>query len=168
MTEVAEASGTRPSAPVAPRLDIDDHIPALFATLSGKLGLHIVRQNLRQYDLDLRASRILQILGCDGRSTIFEIADRIAMDRGGTSRSIAHLEERGLLTRTSDPLDRRKSYVELTDSGWELHADITGFAIAREKRLLAGLSANDSARLKKLLKALIDEADVMIAEEWAP
>ena len=168
MTETSAISGTRPPAGAKLRVDMDSHIPALFVTLGGKVGLHAMRHNARGLGFDLREWRILQVLGGDGRSTIFEIADRIAMDRGGTSRSVARLEKRGLVTRQDDPSDRRRSYVELTDKGWAVHDEIARFALAREERLLRNFSPGDSARLRTFLRTLLAEADAMIAEGWAP
>ncbi len=168
MTQAAAKSGARPPAGATLRVDMDSHIPALFVTLGGKIGLHAMRHHARGLGLDLREWRILQVLGGDGRSTIFGIADRIAMDRGGTSRSVARLEKRGLVTRTDDPSDRRRSYVQLTDEGWAVHDEIARFALAREARLLRNFSPGDSARLRKFLNALVAEADEMIAEGWAP
>lgn len=168
MTEAAARSGTRASADTTLRVDMDSHIPALFVTLGGKIGLHALRHHARARGLDLREWRIIQVLGGDGRSTIFAIADRIAMDRGGTSRSVARLENRGLVTRQDDPSDRRRSYVELTDEGWAVHDEIARFALAREERLLRNFSPGDSARLRRYLNALATEANAMIAEGWSP
>ena len=168
MTEATARSGTRAPADTTLRVDMDSHIPALFVTLGGKIGLHALRHHARARGLDLREWRIIQVLGGDGRSTIFAIADRIAMDRGGTSRSVARLENRGLVTRQDDPSDRRRSYVELTDEGWAVHDEIARFALAREERLLRNFAPGDSARLRRYLNALATEANAMIAEGWSP
>ena len=149
-------------------IDIDDHIPALCLILGGKVGLHAKRMSAQQLGLDLGEWRIIQVLGADGRSTIFEIADRIAMDRGGTSRSITHLEKHGVVKRVEDPQDRRRSLISLTKDGWTLHSEIVRFARSREERLLRHLTPADSAHLRKLLRTLINEADDMMAEGWAP
>ena len=168
LTEASAISGTRPLPGATLRVDMDSHIPALFVTLGGKIGLHALRHHARARGLDLREWRIIQVLGGDGRSTIFAIADRIAMDRGGTSRSIARLEKRGLVVRRGDPSDRRRSYIELTDEGCAVHDEIVRFALAREERLLRNFTPGDSARLRRYLNALAAEADAMIAEAWSP
>ena len=168
MTEAAAISGGRTSAGAKLRVDMDSHVPALFVILGGKIGLHALRHHARGLGLDLGEWRIVQVLGGDGRLTIFGIADRIAMDRGGTSRSVARLEKRGLVARQDDPSDRRRSYVELTDEGWAVHDEIAHFALAREERLLRNFSPGDSARLRQYLDALVAEADAMIAEGWSP
>ncbi len=168
MTETAAIPGARQSPGAALRVDMDSHVPALFVILGGKIGLHAMRHHARGLGLDLREWRILQVLGSDGRSTIFGIADRIAMDRGGTSRSIARLEKRGLVARQDDPSDRRRFFIELTHEGRTVHDEIARFALAREQRLLRNFSPGDSARLRRYLNALVAEADAMIAEGWAP
>lgn len=168
MNEAAAIADARPPAGAGPRVDMDSHIPALFVILGGKIGLHALRHHARGLGFDLREWRILQLLGADGRSTIFAIADRIAMDRGGTSRSVARLERRGLVTRTDDPADRRRSRVELTEEGRAVHDEIARFALAREARLLRNFAPADSARLRRDLNALVAEADAMIAEGWSP
>jgi|GEM_PF-912094 len=168
MAEAATALENMDPADNQPLVDLHSHIPALSVTLGGKIGLHALRHNARALGLDFREWRIIQILGSEGRSTVFEVADFIAMDRGGTSRSISRLEGRGIVQRKNDPSDRRRSYLELTPVGWDLHEKIVHFALAREERLLKNVSHEDAARLRKLLNILIAEADQMVAEGWTP
>ena len=150
------------------RVDLKSHVPALFVTLGVKIGRHADRHHARLLGFDLREWRIIQITGAGGRSTILEVADTLGMDRGGTSRSIARLEERGLLTRQDDPKDRRRSFVELTRDGWALYDEIVQFALAREQRLLRKFSADEQAVLRDMLNIVHAEADEMLAEGWVP
>lgn len=158
----------RPEKAADRRLDLTRHIPVLCLTLGGKIALHAKRCSAKPLGLDLSEWRIIQVLGAAGRATIFDIADRISMDRGGTSRAIARLEDNGYLLREDDPTDRRRSFVDLTDAGWRLHDEIIRFSLAREERLLQTLSSKDRERFRDILKLLIDEADTMIAERWTP
>lgn len=149
-------------------VDLDLHLPALIFALGAKIGLHAQRENARPLGLDMCEWRTVQILGRDGASTINEVADRIAMDRGGTSRAISRLEARGLVRRLSDKADRRRSRVDLTETGLDLHQKVAAFAIAREARLTRALSDDQKANLAALLSTLISEADAMLAEHWQP
>ena len=149
-------------------VDIDLHLPAVLFSLGSKISLHAQREGARAFGVDMCEWRTLQILGRDGASTINQIADRIAMDRGGTSRAVARLEGRGLVRRVADSRDRRKSPVALTEEGAALQARIAEFANAREARLTRGLDAGQKAQLKSLLASLMTEIDRMLDERWTP
>lgn len=149
-------------------VDLDLHLPALIFALGSKISLHAQRENARALGVDMCEWRTIQILGRDGPSTINQIADRIAMDRGGTSRAIARLEKRGLVQRLADQQDRRKSTIRLTKTGDHLQTQIADFANAREARLTQSLSSQDKQVLIGLLSGLTLEIDEMLKTGWRP
>ena len=149
-------------------IDLNDHIPALCLALGSKIALHAKRNGAAPLNLDLSEWRIVQVLGALEQCTIFDIADRIAIDRGGTSRAVLSLERNGYVVRKSDSADRRRSFVTLTKEGWQLHRKVVAFSRAREERLLKGVSNADQRRLRGLLNALIGEAHLMLDEAWVP
>ncbi len=149
-------------------INLTEHIPALCLALGSKIALHAKRNGATPLDLDLSEWRIIQVLGALGQSTIFDIADRIAIDRGGTSRAVVNLERNGYVVRENDPDDRRRSFVALTKEGWQLHRKVVAFSRAREERLLQSLSSTDRQRLRGLLNTLVSEAHLMLDESWEP
>jgi DNA-binding MarR family transcriptional regulator len=52
-----------------------------------------------------------------------EIADRLVLSRGGTTKVIDRLEELGFVTRRLDPDDRRATLVEITEVGRHAQAE---------------------------------------------
>ena len=52
-----------------------------------------------------------------------EIAEKLVLSRGGTTKVIDRLEELGHVTRRPDPDDRRATLVEITDSGRQARVD---------------------------------------------
>jgi DNA-binding MarR family transcriptional regulator len=148
-------------------VDLDLHLPAQIFTLSARISAHAQRANARPLGLDMCEWRVVQILGRDGASTINEVADRIAMDRGGTSRAISRLEGRGLVLRLPQR-DRRRSCVDLTPEGMALHSQVARFANAREARLLRSLAPEERTHLAALLARLEAEARLMADENWQP
>lgn len=146
-------------------IDLDLHLPSQIQTLGNKISLHALRGIARPANLDLREWRIILILGAQGKSTINEVADRVAMDRGGTSRAISRLEDRGLVNRFQDANDRRRSLVALSTTGIKLHDKLSKFAHEREKDILRNLSSKEHADLGKTLGSLIARIDTMLVEE---
>ncbi|MEM8708475.1 MAG: MarR family transcriptional regulator [Actinomycetota bacterium] len=49
-----------------------------------------------------------------------ELSSSLVQTTGGTTKTIRRLEERGLVTRVSDPADGRRSLIELTEHGRQL------------------------------------------------
>jgi DNA-binding MarR family transcriptional regulator len=149
-------------------VDLDRHLPAQLFALGARISQHAQRANARPLGLDMCEWRAIQILGRDGALTINGVADRIAMDRGGTSRAITRLEKRGLVRRVPDGQDRRRSPVALTEDGLDVHNRVVRFALAREERLTQSLSAEERRLLASLLDRLESEAQAMLAENWQP
>lgn len=146
-------------------VDLDLHIPARLFALSARISQHAQRANAKPLGLDMCEWRVVQILGRDGEATINAVADRIAMDRGGTSRAISRLETRGLVQRLPQR-DRRRSCVALTPEGVALHEKVARFANLREERLLRSLDPDQRAVLAALLAQLDEEARAMLDEGW--
>ena len=143
-------------------LELDHHLPSLIQTLGNKISLHALREGARPHDLDLRELRVILILGAEGRSTINDVADRIAMDRGGTSRAISRLEKRGFIARSGDSRDRRRSLVDLTGQGVRVHDRLASFALTREELLLRNFSESDRIHLNELLRRVVGNVDTML------
>ena len=146
-------------------VNLDTHVPALLFALGAKISLHAQRENARKLGLDMCEWRTLQILGRDGPSTVIAVADRIAMDRGGTSRAVARLEKRDLVYRKPGPNDRRKSIVGLTEEGELIHQKVAQFANERELHLLKDLSEYEKNELVKILQLLSISIDQMLYQK---
>ncbi|MEM7303777.1 MAG: MarR family transcriptional regulator [Pseudomonadota bacterium] len=147
-------------------VDLDAHLPALLYALTAKIGQHALRESAKPLKMDMCEWRVVQILGRDGASSINEVADRISMDRGGTSRAISRLEDRGILNRLADKNDRRRSKVALTNKGKNLQEEIAEFANKREELLAEPLSKKELDALILLLGKLDHQASLML--EGAP
>ena len=74
------------------------------------------------------------------------------------TRHLDGLEEAGLVVRRRETDDRRAVRVELTEAGRARHSELLQAVIAFNKRLRAGLSEDEIARLRDLLTRL--EANV--------
>jgi DNA-binding MarR family transcriptional regulator len=76
-----------------------------------------MRQRLPGEDLDFAAIVLMKALHSRGSLRLSSLAAVLDVDASTVSRQVRHLEERGLLERSSDPVDARASLVCLTDLG---------------------------------------------------
>lgn len=134
--------------------DVFSLLPVLLFSLSGKISQHAHQNSARPLGLDMSEWRVIQILGNGQNQSINQVADSIAMDRGGTSRAISRLEHRGLVARKGDPNDRRRSTVSLTSSGLDTFETIVKFTGWREKKLRACLTPTEIKALGGILMKL--------------
>jgi DNA-binding MarR family transcriptional regulator len=84
-----------------------------------------------------------------------ELADQLGLSRGALSARLSPLEDDGLITRTTDPHDRRRVHVALTAAGiaaFDRHGQHEG---RDEAALLDSMSKADQRRLADLLRVLV-------------
>jgi DNA-binding MarR family transcriptional regulator len=129
---------------------------AVMVTLA-RLGRRM-RQRLPGEELDFAAILLLKAL-LPGPLRLSSLAAALDLDASTVSRQVRHLEDRGLLERTSDPDDGRASQVALSaegrtrlEHGARRRRDFVG-------RLLEDWPETDREHLRTLLTRLLDELD---------
>lgn len=115
----------------------------------------IVRGVSENRDLSLTAMAVLGSLDRVGPQRITRMAAAEGVSQPSMTQLIQRLEQRGLVTRTSDPSDGRVALVSLTSEG-------TAVLAARRKRnarriadLLADLPESDVRALASVLAAVV-------------
>lgn len=84
---------------------------------------------------------------------------RTMVTSGTMTNRVDRLQEAGLVERRADPADRRGVLVRLTAAGRRKVDASLADLLARERELLAGLSAADRAALARLLRQLLSPLD---------
>jgi DNA-binding MarR family transcriptional regulator len=131
------------------------------AKVSNGLSVPTARMYFAEFGLKVLDWRIIVALRHEGPLTVLEAASLIQANKGNVSRSVAALEEAGVVKRTGDPVDQRKVKLELTRKGVALFDRINPIARAREKQLLAALSSRERDELASLLDRLIAQLQRM-------
>jgi DNA-binding MarR family transcriptional regulator len=90
------------------------------------------------------------------------LAQALGLDRSTTGLVVGLLEARALLTRVQPPEDRRRRLLTLTDAGRQLLASLAAPAERARLRLLAPLTAAETAIFSRLLDKLLDHHDPMV------
>jgi DNA-binding MarR family transcriptional regulator len=139
------------------------------AELAGRLRLAIVRtsRRLRQQALGGEGGEIsptlsaaLASIDVHGPLTPSELADRERVKRPTATRTVAKLEELGLVERTPDPSDGRGSLVSVTPRGRDLMKRMRTRKNAYLANRIRDLPADELATLEhaaKILERILEE-----------
>lgn len=107
------------------------------------------------HDLQLWEFDILATLRRAGRLTAGELVTTSMVTSGAITNRIDRLVTRGLVTRETDPANRRSVHIDLTAEGRQLVDDLLVGHIANENHLLAALSPERRTQLADLLRQLL-------------
>jgi DNA-binding MarR family transcriptional regulator len=111
-----------------------------------------------RFDLSVPQWRVMAVLGRYEPISANEVCDRTVMDKVAVSRAVQAMLRRGLVERTVDPQDRRRSALRLSKRGRSIHSQIVPLALDYERRLLDTLSHEERSMLDSLLKRLLNGA----------
>ena len=89
-----------------------------------------------------------------------ELADAVGIREATLTHHLNAMEAEGLLTRRRDPENRRVHVVELTEAGEAAFARLREAAVAFDRRLRRGLSAEELDELERVLHRLAANVEV--------
>ncbi len=124
---------------------------ALLLVSAGDLLQQGADQTLAASGLDARAYLILSIIETDGPGTQQELARLLDKAPAIVVAAIDDLEARGLVARTRDPADRRRSRVTVTKAGTAALAKADRLADEAFDALLGGLNQRELRQMRDLL-----------------
>ncbi|HUB98367.1 MAG TPA: MarR family winged helix-turn-helix transcriptional regulator [Solirubrobacterales bacterium] len=140
-----------------------DKAPSTLAFLLSQVGIHAARrfsERMEEIDLQPPLFRILNLVdAAEGRSQQ-AIGEAIEVPPSRMVALVDELEQRGLVERRPDPLDRRVRALYLTPKGRETLTRGRVIAKAHERELTKGMSATDRERLVKLLQEIVDRQTI--------
>jgi len=84
-----------------------------------------------------------------------DLSTRLAVDPTIVVGLIDALEDRGLITRTKDPADRRRNVLSLTPAGAELHNAAVAEATTAQDAFFAQLPAGEREQFRTTLRTIL-------------
>ena len=99
--------------------------------------------------------RILASLASYEPQSVMQLCGMTLYDQPRLTKTLARMEEAGLVNRTQDTVDRRVVLVTLTASGRERVSGLLELARQHESRALSGLSQTEQRQLKTILRKLV-------------
>ncbi|WP_225885392.1 MarR family winged helix-turn-helix transcriptional regulator [Leptolyngbya sp. KIOST-1] len=113
--------------------------------------------------LSLSQLRVLYFLRRRSRASLSEVADYLDVTRPTMSAMVERLVQRGLVDRSVDPAERRRSILTLTPAGEAEMKRVYDATLKTVADRLAGLSATDLQQVQAglaILGGLFDEPNV--------
>jgi DNA-binding MarR family transcriptional regulator len=139
--------------------------PGLLLALLGHFAMRRLREAHIRHDLSPRKFQLLGLLHDQGPMGQGELGQEMDIDPSVLVTLLNPLEAAGLLSRTRDPLDRRRHLVTLTASGARRLSAAARAQRLAEDELFAGLDDAQRQQLRVLLLALKDGLSGECAEE---
>lgn len=111
--------------------------------------------------MDLTAAQLksLFLIAHSRRANIKGVADALGVTPGNVTGVVERLVERGLVTRTVNPEDRRFMLLEVTEDGYEVITRLRGSQKKAMRRILSMLSEDELSKLYDGITALHRAAD---------
>jgi MarR family transcriptional regulator, organic hydroperoxide resistance regulator len=100
---------------------------------------------------------LLELYRADGQ-TISELGEAVNLEKSTMTGLIDRMGKAKLVTRESDPADRRVLRIWLTSKGKNIQADVAGVLCESYKKLTSGIAEKDVQKIEKLLGHMIDNA----------
>lgn len=117
------------------------------------LGEYFGSRGLQRWEFDVLAT--LRRSGRPYQLTAGQLVQEMMVTSGAVTNRIDRLVERGLVTRETDPDNRRSVLITLTDAGLGLVDEVVVGHLGNEDRLLSPLTAREREQLAALLRKLL-------------
>ena len=130
--------------------------------LLARLGFEMKARALQMAEeqgFELYDYSLLAILEESARETQATIADALSLDPSRLVAVLDTLEQRGLISRQRDPLDRRRHVVSITPAGKREHAKLREHFRRLDDEFMAPLDAAERKTLHELLLRLAEVND---------
>ena len=99
--------------------------------------------------------RILATLASYEPQSVMQLCAKTLYDQPRLTKTLARMDEAGLVNRTQDSADRRVVRVSLTEAGRERVSGLLDLARSHETRALASLTPAERRQLKSILRKLM-------------
>jgi DNA-binding MarR family transcriptional regulator len=152
-----------PAAPQAPSrpLELENFLPYRLSVLAQLVSESLHDLYAQPYGLSVTQWRVMAALGRFAPLTASEVGQRIVMDKVAVSRAVSGLLKRGLVERTVDRQDRRRSSLTLSARGRAMHGRIVPLALDFEARLCEALTPEERRTFNGLSDRLFARAEAL-------
>jgi len=149
-------------------LNLEEYFPSQLACLSNSITRPIAVVFEQRFSITMPEWRVLAIVGRKPGLSAVEVANRAQMDKVAVSRAITKLVKSGRIDRGFGSVDRRRSILNLTESGQQLYEEIAPMALLLESELLEDLTSDEKEILGRVIDKLSSKSRVFTRPHLPP
>ena len=139
-------------------LILEKFMPYRLARLSSTVSSTIARVYDKEFGLSIPEWRVIAILGRFPGLSAVEVAEQTFLDKVAVSRAVTKLLKSGRIDREFADADRRRSILNLSEKGREVHDGVAKLALDFERNLIDGLDEADIENFDKVMDKLLARA----------
>jgi len=139
-------------------LILEDFLPYRLSITSHTVSTNIARVYEKRFGVSVPEWRVIAILGRYPGLSAVEVADRTLMDKVAVSRAVTKLIKTSRIDREFADADRRRSILNLSEEGRQVHDEIAPLALQFEQELLQDISEKDYETFNTILEQLLGKA----------
>ena len=142
-------------------LRLENFLPYQLAVLSNTVSMTVARAYDKRFKVSIPEWRVIAILGRFPGLSAVEVAERTMMDKVAVSRAVTKLIKNGRIDREFADADRRRSILNLSTDGKQLHDEIAQVALRFERDLVEGFSEDEMKNLTNIIERLMARAKLI-------
>ncbi len=139
-------------------LILEEFMPYQLARLSSTVSTTIARAYDKEFGLSIPEWRVIAVLGRFPGLSAVEVAEQTFLDKVAVSRAVTKLIKSGRIDRQFADADRRRSILNLSEKGREVHDGVAKLALKFEDALLDGIDEADIEQFNTVMDALLEKA----------
>lgn len=139
-------------------LRLEAFLPYRLAVLSNTVSTTVARAYDKRFNVSIPEWRVIAVLGRFPGLSAVEVAERTMMDKVAVSRAVTKLIKNGRIDRAFADADKRRSILNLSEDGKQLHDEIAELALQFERDLLNGFSEDELQQLNMTMERLLASA----------
>jgi len=135
-------------------VDVTQNLTFRIIQLTSTLNRSATNAIPKEVGISVPQWRLISVIGSRPGISFSSLVEILEIDKGWISRTVAKLQEEGLVAAMPDPADKRRFTLELTDKGREVHLRGSRISRQRQKHLEAEFTPQEYELLGALLARL--------------
>lgn len=144
--------------PNPPILTLDRYLPYRLSILSNKVSGLVAQTYKDKFAITVTEWRIMAVLGEHPGISADEISAKTQIEKSILSRAIAKLLKRKFIERDVSEEDKRRSIINLSETGLSVYKEVVPLSYQHEQELLQCFSDEEQQQFSELIDRLYRHA----------